>query len=320
VKVVLPVQIRSEDSSGNRSWQGDPHRQPRSIQARGPADAGRHSPTRRHRLLPGMFVYVTFKIAPSGTHCGYRHRGHLRRARHRVAIVGAENTLRFQRWCSVATSDLDRRPGWLQGHETIVKQPTVPPEGQRVTPVESRARPGANPRMRSGRGSTVPRRSCALWAVCIMTGGCMVGPNYARPAVEQPAHFKIASGQLEAAPDIAREWWQLYGDPELDRLIATATASNQTLRQAWRASTRPARSLASRPSFSSSRPSPPIRASHTSGTLWNRESTVTGRKVAQGVTVNDWLIPFDLTLRARRLGRVRRSFESARAPGRGDRR
>jgi len=70
-----------------------------------------------------------------------------------------------------------------------------------------------------------------LWAVCIMTGGCMVGPNYARPAVEQPAHFK-SQADSEAAPDIAREWWQLYGDPELDRLIATATASNQTLRQA----------------------------------------------------------------------------------------
>src|SRR5881296_1810240 len=70
-----------------------------------------------------------------------------------------------------------------------------------------------------------------LWAVCIMTGGCMVGPNYARPAVEQPAHFK-SQADSEPAPDIAREWWQLYGDPELDRLIATATASNQTLRQA----------------------------------------------------------------------------------------
>src|SRR2546422_927141 len=70
-----------------------------------------------------------------------------------------------------------------------------------------------------------------LWAVCIMTGGCMVGPNYARPAVEQPAHFK-SQADSEAAPDIAREWWQLYGDPELDRLIPTATASNQTLRPA----------------------------------------------------------------------------------------
>src|SRR2546430_11356232 len=75
--------------------------------------------------------------------------------------------------------------------------------------------------MRSRRGLDRSRAVlAALWAVCIMTGGCMVGPNYARPAVEQPAHFK-SQADSEAAPDIAREWWQLYGDPELDRLIAT---------------------------------------------------------------------------------------------------
>src|SRR2546428_2730540 len=60
----------------------------------------------------------------------------------------------------------------------------------------------------------------ALWAVCIMTGGCMVGPNYARPADEQPAHFK-SQADSEAAPDIARAWWQLFGDPELDPPICT---------------------------------------------------------------------------------------------------
>src|SRR2546428_7371415 len=86
--------------------------------------------------------------------------------------------------------------------------------------------------MRSRRGLDRSRAVlAALWAVCIMAGGCMVGPNYARPAVDQPAQFK-SQADSEAAPDIARERGQLYGDPELDRLIATATASNQTLRQA----------------------------------------------------------------------------------------
>jgi outer membrane protein TolC len=87
-------------------------------------------------------------------------------------------------------------------------------------------------RMRSRWSLDQPRVVLArLWAVCLMAGGCMVGPDYARPAVEEPAHFK-AQADSEAAPAIAREWWQLYGDPELDRLIATASASNQTLRQA----------------------------------------------------------------------------------------
>src|SRR5207245_10526085 len=45
----------------------------------------------------------------------------------------------------------------------------------------------------------------------------------------------------------------------------------------------------------------------------NRDSTITGRRVQQGVTVNDWLIPFDLIYELDVWGRVRRSFESSRA-------
>src|SRR2546427_11494288 len=149
----------------------------------------------------------------------------------------------------------------------------------------------------------------ALWAVCGMAGGCMVGPNYQRPGVDQPAHFK-SQADGEAAPAIAREWWQLYGDPELDRLIATASASNQTLRQAV-ARVDEARALARVAAsflFPTISTNPTFTRLRTSA---NRESTVTGRKVAQGVTVNDWLIPFDLTYELDVWGRVRRSFESA---------
>src|SRR5437899_3823876 len=166
--------------------------------------------------------------------------------------------------------------------------------------------------MRSGRGLDRARAVlAALWAVCAMAGGCMVGPNYARPAVEQPAHFK-SQADSEPAPDIAREWWRLYGDPELDRLIATATASSQTLRQAV-ARVDEARALAPVAAsflFPTVSTNPGFTHLRTSG---NRDSTVTGKRVQQGVTVNDWLIPFDLTYEIDVWGRVRRSFESSRA-------
>jgi len=45
----------------------------------------------------------------------------------------------------------------------------------------------------------------------------------------------------------------------------------------------------------------------------NRDSTITGQQVPQGVTVNDWLIPINLSYEIDVWGRVRRSFESARA-------
>jgi RND family efflux transporter MFP subunit len=96
-------------------------------------------PNESQRLLPGMFVYATFKIAPSGTRWRVPATAVIFNAQGtRVAIVGAGNTLRFQEVVlgrDFGTS-IDVQAG-LQGHETIVKQPTVSfQEGQRVTPIE----------------------------------------------------------------------------------------------------------------------------------------------------------------------------------------
>jgi outer membrane protein, multidrug efflux system len=151
----------------------------------------------------------------------------------------------------------------------------------------------------------------ALPTVSVMAGACMVGPDYVRPSVEEPARFK-SQAVSELGPPIPAAWWQLYREPELDRLIATATESNQTLRQAV-ARVDEARALARvagsflYPTISSN-----PRFSHTRYSA-NRDSTVTGRQVPQGVTVNDWLIPINLTYEIDVWGRVRRSFESARA-------
>src|SRR5256886_16208493 len=162
--------------------------------------------------------------------------------------------------------------------------------------------------MRSRRGLDRSRAVlAALWAVCVMAGGCMVGPNYARPAVDQPAHFK-SQADSEAAPAIAREGWQLYADPELDRLIATANASNQTLRPAVARGdqTRALARVAASFLFPTISTNPSFTHLRTSG---NRDSTITGQRVQQGVTVNDWLIPFALAYELDVWSRARRSSE-----------
>jgi outer membrane protein, multidrug efflux system len=139
----------------------------------------------------------------------------------------------------------------------------------------------------------------------------MVGPNYVRPAVEQPARFK-SQADGEPAPVITREWWRLYRDPQLDQLIETANASNQTLRQAV-ARVDEARALA-RVAGSFLYPTISLDPSFTHlRTSGNRVSTTTGQKVPKGVSVDDWLIPLDLSYEIDVWGRVRRSFESARA-------
>src|SRR5713226_10632091 len=164
------------------------------------------------------------------------------------------------------------------------------------------------------RGLRVLRRLRVLGAlstVSVMAGACMVGPDYVRPSVEQPARFK-SQAVSELGPPIPEEWWRLYREPDLDRLIATARESNQTLRQAV-ARVDEARALARvagsflYPTISNN---PAFSRTRFSG---NRDSAVTGQRVQQGVTVNDWLIPFDLTYEIDVWGRVRRSFESARA-------
>src|SRR6266481_3104376 len=151
----------------------------------------------------------------------------------------------------------------------------------------------------------------ALSTVSVMAAGCAVGPDYARPPVEEPSLFK-SGGAGEPGPTVPTDWWRLYSDPELDRLIASVHASNQTLRQAV-ARVDQARALAR---VAGSFLYPTITADpHYSRTTYseNRRGTLNGNRAQRRVTLNDFLIPIDLSYELDVWGRVRRSFESARA-------
>ena len=84
-----------------------------------------------------------------------------------------------------------------------------------------------------------------LWiSILLLITSCAVGPNYVRPAVMVPLHFKEAKGKAwmashkgwkKAKPndDINRgEWWKLFGDERLNALEAQLTAGNQSLASA----------------------------------------------------------------------------------------
>ena len=172
--------------------------------------------------------------------------------------------------------------------------------------VEARAQRGSTRCAALGRCDVVLP---VFMTLSLLLAGCMVGPDYVRPVVEQPLHFKSQPASTEAPP-VAKEWWQLYRDSDLDQLIASAQASNQTLRQAV-ARVDEARALA-RVAGSFLYPTisldPRFIRERLSG---NRDSTITGQRVLKGATINDWLIPLDLTYEIDVWGRVRRSFESA---------
>jgi NodT family efflux transporter outer membrane factor (OMF) lipoprotein len=61
----------------------------------------------------------------------------------------------------------------------------------------------------------------------------MVGPNYNAPPVATPVQWRdITSGQIKGEPADRDEWWTIFGDSVLNRLIHEAYAQNLTLRTA----------------------------------------------------------------------------------------
>jgi multidrug efflux system outer membrane protein len=159
--------------------------------------------------------------------------------------------------------------------------------------------------------SRLPVVLAVLSTASVLAGGCTVGPNYVRPAVEQPTGFKSQPASEEASP-ITTEWWRLYRDPGLDELVATANSSNQNLRQAV-ARLDEARALA-RIAAGDLYPTLSIDPIFVrQRTSENRASATTGQRVQKGVTFNDWLVPFDLAYELDVWGRIRRSLESANA-------
>lgn len=79
-----------------------------------------------------------------------------------------------------------------------------------------------------------------LLAMALGLGGCAVGPGYERPAAlpagPVPTSYKGVNAPLPgwepAAPADALErgpWWQLFNDPELDRLSRQVEAANQNI-------------------------------------------------------------------------------------------
>jgi len=61
--------------------------------------------------------------------------------------------------------------------------------------------------------------------------GCMVGPDYRRPATELPGAFPGADSGA-AAQTVRDDWWRLFDDAVLDDLVATALAANVDIAQA----------------------------------------------------------------------------------------
>lgn len=69
--------------------------------------------------------------------------------------------------------------------------------------------------------------------ICLLLlSGCTVGPDYQRPTMTMPLHYKEARGWRQAAPQDSvgkGEWWAVYRDPQLDSLLRQVSISNQNV-------------------------------------------------------------------------------------------
>jgi NodT family efflux transporter outer membrane factor (OMF) lipoprotein len=144
----------------------------------------------------------------------------------------------------------------------------------------------------------------------LLIAGCMVGPDYRRPAAEVPATYKEVGNWKQAQPNdqnLGGNWWEIFQDPQLNALQAQVNVSNQNLKAA-EAQYMQARALV-RYYRADYFPTIDGGASATRNRIsQNRPASV----VANGITYNDFQIPLEMSYEVDVWGRVRRTVESYR--------
>jgi multidrug efflux system outer membrane protein len=75
------------------------------------------------------------------------------------------------------------------------------------------------------------KRAFTALAMALIAAGCTtVGPDYQRPEIKLPAQFPGAA--LAVSSTITPDWWTLFGEAELTRLVEQALAANADIAQA----------------------------------------------------------------------------------------
>jgi len=159
-------------------------------------------------------------------------------------------------------------------------------------------------------------------AVTVALGGCMVGPKYHTPTQQTPAAYK------EVTPDNMKEvdnwkvaqpsdtemrgkWWELFNDPELNKLEEQVDASNQTIAASYanfmaaRALVREARAQL----FPTLTTSPSITKQHSSANSGGGSGSG-GSGTSSSSSFTNYSLPFDASWVPDLWGRVRNNIRS----------
>ena len=89
-------------------------------------------------------------------------------------------------------------------------------------------------RMRFRSDSVARLFPVVFYAAGLVLTGCAVGPNYKRPNVDVPATYRGTADVDAAKPSSAslgdQKWWDVFQDPQLQKLIRTALQQNYDVR------------------------------------------------------------------------------------------
>ena len=149
----------------------------------------------------------------------------------------------------------------------------------------------------------VTRSGWILLLSASMLSGCVVGPNYHRPAVQTPPAFHEPDQSQQLQPQSASiadlPWWQVFHDPQLQELIRMALKQNYDLQLAVE------RVNAARAQVGITRSNEFPQVS--------LDPNFSGGKTDQNIKSNVFQLAGDVVFQVDLFGRYRRETEAARA-------
>jgi NodT family efflux transporter outer membrane factor (OMF) lipoprotein len=155
------------------------------------------------------------------------------------------------------------------------------------------------------------RRMVLFLIATLQLSGCTVGPRYRRPAAEVPPAYKEVGDWKPAQPNdqsLGSNWWEIFQDPQLNALEAQVSVSNQNLNAA-EAQYVQARALLR---YSRADLFPTITADPSATRTKTSSNRPPPSSIFNGITYNDFQIPFELSYQIDVWGRVRRTVEAYR--------
>jgi NodT family efflux transporter outer membrane factor (OMF) lipoprotein len=158
-----------------------------------------------------------------------------------------------------------------------------------------------------------------LSTLAVFLTGCMVGPDYVKPSTpmapafkeETPAPSQANDGWKLAQPGDQTpkgNWWEIYGDPQLNGLEAQIDSANQTLKIA-EANYLEARSAVR---FNRSAEAPTIGVAPSISTVRDSANQPYFPSTEANNGGGDFILPVDLSWEIDLWGRIRRSVTAAR--------